>query len=85
MGYEGRIIPGGAGGAGCMRHGWKEQAAGGSPSSVAVTNAVTGAVEPAFMSSPNSAQMMRDPQSRLRYEVGEDGSFTWWTGRRRTW
>jgi hypothetical protein len=33
-----------------------------------------GGTEQAFMSSPNSAQMIRDPQSRVRYEVGNDGN-----------
>jgi hypothetical protein len=33
-----------------------------------------GATERAFMSSPNSATLMRDPQSRVRYEVGNDGN-----------
>lgn len=33
-----------------------------------------GGTERAFMSSPNSATLMRDPQSRVRYEVGNDGN-----------
>jgi hypothetical protein len=33
-----------------------------------------GGTEQAFMTSPNSAQMMREPQSRVRYEVGNDGN-----------
>jgi hypothetical protein len=33
-----------------------------------------GGAERAFMSSPNSAMLMRDPQSRVRYEVGNDGN-----------
>jgi hypothetical protein len=51
----------------------KDTGGGWKPSSVAVTNAVTGDVLPAFLSSPNSAQLMQPEAGKVRYEVGNDG------------
>ena len=51
----------------------KEQGGGWKPTSVAVTNAVTGAVEPALFTSPNSATLMNERQPQLKPVVGKDG------------
>ena len=51
----------------------KEQGGGWKPTSVAVTNAVTGAVEPALFTSPNSATLMNEKQPQLKPVVGKDG------------
>jgi hypothetical protein len=44
------------------------------PSIVTVTNPTTQAAEQAFMSSPNSAQLMRDPQPRVQYKPDKEGN-----------
>jgi hypothetical protein len=70
-GYSGRI-PSGV--AKQLHAAWIKDTGGGwKPSSVAVTNAVTGDVLPAFLSSPNSAQLMQPEAGKVRYEVGNDG------------
>jgi hypothetical protein len=44
------------------------------PSIVTVTNPTTQAAEQAFMSSPNSAQLMRDTQPRVQYKPDKEGN-----------
>ena len=56
---------------------WQNESKGGSnfqPSIVTVTNPTTQAAEQAFMSSPNSAQLMRDTQPRVQYKPDKEGN-----------
>jgi hypothetical protein len=53
---------------------WLKESGGGFQPQIVEVPVPGGGTEQAFMSSPNSAQMIRDPQSRVRYEVGNDGN-----------
>jgi len=56
---------------------WQNESKAGSnftPSIVTVTNPTTQAAEQAFMSSPNSAQLMRDTQPRVQYKPDKEGN-----------
>jgi len=53
---------------------WSKESSGGFQPQIVEVPTPAGGTEQAFMTSPNSAQMIRDPQSRVRYEVGQDGN-----------
>lgn len=56
---------------------WQNESKGGSnftPTAGTATNAATGAVVDYFMSSPNSAQPMREAQPKQSLELGQDGN-----------
>jgi hypothetical protein len=56
---------------------WMKDTKGGGnfqPSIVAVTNPITQEVSPAFMSSANSATLMRDSQPRTQYKPDKEGN-----------
>jgi hypothetical protein len=53
---------------------WIKETGGGFQPQIVEVPVPGGGSERAFMSSPNSATLMRDPQSRVRYEVGNDGN-----------
>jgi hypothetical protein len=70
-GYSGRVP---AAVAKQLHAAWIKETGGGFKPEIVEVPVPGGGSERAFMSSPNSATLMRDPQSRVRYEVGNDGN-----------